>query len=160
MSKPVIGLEDLGSNNEYKVSIKQSKGNSLAPAFPERTSEMKFFVLLTNLLDVKKKKKRAEKPNHQKKAWRRLKDDLKILRSKSKTETSALRKDHDDDFEALKDRRENATDHFSWIDITFEENREIENNEWSSTFLSNSSDVEDIFLEKDFSTSTLTRRFR
>ena len=159
MSKPVIGLEDLGSNNEYKVSIKQSKGNSLVPAFPERTSEMKFFVLLTNLLEVKKKK-RAEKPNHQKKAWRRLKDELKILRSKSKTETSALRKDLDDDFEALKDRRENATDHFSWIDITFEENREIENNEWSSTFLSNSSDVEDIFLEKDFSTSTLTRRFR
>ena len=105
--------------------------------------------------------KRAEKPNHQKKAWRRLKDELKILKSKSKTETSALRKDHDEDFEALKDRRENATDHFSWIDITFEENREIENNEWSSTFLSNSSDVgEDIFLEKDFSSSTLTRRFR
>ena len=154
-------LRDLGSKNNYKVSIKQSKVNSLAPAFPERTLEMKFLVLLTSLLEVKKKMKRAEKQNHQKKAWRRLKDDFKILKSKSKTETSALRKDHDDDFEALEDRRENATDHFSWIDITFEENREIENNEWSSAFLSNSSDVgEDIFLEKDFSSSTLSRRFR
>ena len=128
---------------------------------------MKFFVLLTSLLDVKKKMKKAEKQNQQKKAWRRLKDDLKLLKSKSKTETSSLAKYPNDDFlqedyfEAPNDTRENAKDHFSWIDITFEENREIENNEWSSAFLSNSSDLgEDIFLEKDFSSSTLTRRFR
>ena len=109
--------------------------------------------------------KRAEKQNHQKKAWRRLKDDLKLLKSKSKAETSSLRKyqeyDQEDCFDVPHDKRENAKERFSWIDITFEENREIENNEWSSAFLSNSSDVsEDIFLEKDFSTSTLSRRFR
>ena len=157
-------LRDLGSKNNYKVSIKQSKVNSLAPAFPKRTVEMKFLVLLTSLLEVKKKMKRAEKQNHQKKAWRRLKDDLKLLKSKSKAETSTLRKspnDQEDWFDVPNDKRENAKECFSWIDITFEENREIENNEWSSTFLSNSSDVgEDIFLEKDFSSSTLTRRFR
>ena len=108
--------------------------------------------------------KRAEKQNHQKKAWRRLKDDLKLLKSKSKAETSTLRKspnDQEDCLDVPNDKRENAKECFSWIDITFEENREIENNEWSSAFLSNSSDVgEDIFLEKDFSSSTLTRRFR
>ena len=128
---------------------------------------MKFFVLLTSFLEVKKKTKRADKQNHQNKPWRRLKNDLKLLKSKNKTEPSCLRKYRNDDFhqedyfEASNDKRENVNDRFSWIDITFEENREIENNEWSSTFLSNSSDVgEDIFLEKDFSSSTLTRRFR
>ena len=125
---------------------------------------MKFFVLLTSLLDLKKKIKRAEKQNHQKKAWRRLADDLKLLKSKCKAETSSLRKyrnDQEDCFDVPNDKRENGKERFSWIDITFEENREIENNECSSAFLSNSSDVsEDIFLEKDFSTSTLTRRFR
>ena len=108
--------------------------------------------------------KRAEKQNHQKKAWRRLKDDLKLLKSKSKAETSSLRKypiDQEDCFDVPSDKREHTKERFSWIDITFEENREIENNECSSAFLSNSSDVsEDIFLEKDFSTSTLSRRFR
>ena len=105
--------------------------------------------------------KRAEKQTHQKKAWRRLKDDLKLLKSKNKTETSSLRKEHNDDFDYFEAPNDNAKERFSWIDITFEENREIENTEWSSGFLSNSSDVgEDIFLEKDFSSSTLTRRFR
>ena len=126
---------------------------------------MKFFVLLTSFLEMKKKIKRADKQNHQNKPWRRMKNDLKLLKSKS--EPAFLRKYHYDDFlqedysEASNDKRESANERFSWIDITFEENREIENNEWSSTFLSNSSDVgEDIFLEKDFSSSTLTRRFR
>ena len=89
------------------------------------------------------------------------------MKSKYKTESSSLGKYPNDDFDeegffkAPNDKRENAKDRFSWIDITFEENRELENTDWSSAFLSNSSDVGDyMFLEKDFSSSTLTRSFR
>ena len=89
------------------------------------------------------------------------------MKSKNKTETSSLGKyptddfDEEDYFKAPNGKMENAKDRFSWIDITFEENRELENADWSSAFLSNSSDVgDDMFLEKDFSSSTLTRSFR
>ena len=118
---------------------------------------MKFCVFLSTLLEVKKKMKRAEKPSFQKRTWGRLKDGLRLTKSKNKTETSSLKKYEDfDNFETLNDRRKSENECFSWIDITFEEVGEINDNEWSS----NTSNVgEDTFLGKDFSSSTIATRF-